>query len=80
METQSLIRGVLRGTQLQNGALCVESWQVSQDTHIVLAIRDQSPHPYVVWEATADGDCSRGDYCQTVFEAIETAKRRAGLC
>jgi hypothetical protein len=75
----TLKRGALRGTQLQNGALCLESWQVSVDHHIVLAMRDHSYDPYVVWDSTADGNCSRGDYCQTIQEAIQRAERRAGL-
>lgn len=72
-------RGALRGLQLKNGALCVESWQVDQDTHIVLALRDHARDPFVVWDSTADGVCSRGDYCQTVFEALKAVERRAGL-
>jgi hypothetical protein len=33
----------------------------------------------VVWTATEDGDCFRGDYCSTIQEAISCAERRAGL-
>jgi hypothetical protein len=75
----TMTRGALRGKMLQNGALCVESWQVNQDEHIVLALREHSFDPYVVWTSTDDGNCSRGDYCQTLQEAIKRAERRAGL-
>lgn len=75
----TMTRGALRGKMLQNGALCVESWQVNQDEHIVLALRDHPFDPYVVWTATDEGNCSRGDYCQTLQEAIKRAERRAGL-
>jgi len=74
-----MTRGALRGHTLQNGAICLESWQVNLDEHVVLAMRDHSFDPYVVWTATLDGDCSRGDYCQTIQEAIACAERRAGL-
>jgi hypothetical protein len=74
-----MTRGALRGTQLQNGALCIESWQINQDEHIVLALREHSYDPYVVWTATSDGICSRGDYCRTIQDAISCAERRAGL-
>lgn len=75
----TLESGALRGSQLQNGALCVESWQLSVDHHIVLAMRENSYDPYVVWDSTDDGNCSRGDYCRTIQEAIKKAERRAGL-
>jgi hypothetical protein len=75
----TMTRGALRGTQLQNGALCIESWQINQDEHIVLALREHSYDPYVVWTATSDGICSRGDYCRTIQDAISCAERRAGL-
>ncbi len=74
-----MTRGALRGQTLQSGALCIESWQVNLDEHIVLAFRDHPVHPYVVWTATEDGDCSRGDYCGTIQEAMRAAERRAGL-
>jgi hypothetical protein len=74
-----MTRGALRGQQLQNGALCLESWQINLDEHVVLALRDHSFDPYVVWTSTEDGNCSRGDYCQTIQEAIACAERRAGL-
>jgi hypothetical protein len=75
----TLKRGALRGTQLQNGALCLESWQVAADYHVVLALREHSFDPYVVWDASLDGNCSRGDYCQTIQEAVAVAEKRAGL-
>jgi hypothetical protein len=75
----TMTRGALRGTQLQNGALCIESWQINQDEHIVLALREHSYDPYVVWTATSDGICSRGDYCRTIQDAVRCAERRAGL-
>jgi len=75
----TLKRGALRGTQLQNGALCIESWQINLDEHVVLAIREHSVDPYVVWTSTEDGNCSRGDYCRTIQEAVAAAERRAGL-
>jgi hypothetical protein len=75
----TMTRGALRGKTLQNGALCIESWQVNQDEHVVLALREHSVDPYVVWTATEDGNCSRGDYCRTIQEAIKAAERRAGL-
>ena len=75
----TMTRGALRGKILQNGALCVESWQVNLDEHVVLALREHSVDPYVVWTATEDGNCSRGDYCRTIQEAIKAAERRAGL-
>jgi len=74
-----LTRGALRGHQLQNGALCIESWQINQDEHVVLALREHSYDPYVVWTSTVDGNCSRGDYCRTIQDAIACAERRAGL-
>ena len=74
-----MTRGALRGTQLQNGALCIESWQVNLDEHVVLALREHSVDPYVVWTSTEDGNCSRGDYCRTIQEAIAVANRRAGI-
>jgi hypothetical protein len=72
-------RGILRGTQLQNGALCIESWQVNQDEHVVLALREHSFDPYVVWYSDAAGNCCQGDYCQTIQEALSIANRRAGI-
>jgi hypothetical protein len=75
----TMTRGALRGKILQNGALCVESWQVNLDEHVVLALREHPVDPYVVWTATEDGNCSRGDYCRTIQEAIKAAERRAGL-
>ncbi len=75
----TMTRGALRGTQLQNGALCIESWQVNLDEHVVLALREHPVDPYVVWTATEDGNCSRGDYCRTLQEAIAAAERRAGI-
>ena len=75
----TMTRGALRGQTLQNGTLCIESWQVNQDEHIVLALRDHGVHCYIVWTATEDGECSRGDYCATIQEAIAAAERRAGL-
>jgi hypothetical protein len=75
----TMTRGALRGTQLQNGALCIESWQVNLDEHVVLALREHSVDPYVVWTSTEGGNCSRGDYCRTIQEAIAAAERRAGL-
>ena len=75
----TMTRGALRGKILQNGALCVESWQVNLDEHVVLALREHPVDPYVVWTATEDGNCSRGDYCRTIQEAIKAAERRAGI-
>jgi hypothetical protein len=75
----TMTRGALRGKTLQNGALCIESWQVNLDEHVVLALREHSVDPYVVWTATEDGNCSRGDYCRTIQEAIKAAERRAGI-
>ena len=75
----TMTRGALRGKTLQNGALCIESWQVNLDEHVVLALREHPVDPYVVWTATEDGNCSRGDYCRTIQEAIKAAERRAGL-
>lgn len=75
----TMTRGALRNKIMQNGALCIESWQVNQDEHIILALRDHGVHCYIVWTATEDGDCSRGDYCGTIQEAIAIAERRAGL-
>jgi hypothetical protein len=72
-------RGTLRGQQLQNGALCIESWQINADEHVVLAFREHPIDCFVVWTATEDGYCSRGDYCSTIQEAISCAERRAGL-
>ena len=40
-----MTRGALRGQTLQNGALCLESWQVNLDEHVVLAMRDHSFDP-----------------------------------
>jgi hypothetical protein len=74
-----MTRGALRGQILQNGALCLESWQINLDEHVVLALRDHSVDPYVVWTSTLDGNCSRGDYCRTIQEAVAAAERRAGL-
>lgn len=74
-----LTRGALRGQILQNGALCVESWQINQDEHVVLALREHPVDPYVVWTSTEDGNCSRGDYCRTIQDAIKAAERRAGI-
>jgi hypothetical protein len=71
-------RGKLRGMTLYNGALCIESWQINQDTHVVLAMREATFDPYVVWTANNDGVCSTGDYCQTLNEAIEIAMKRSG--
>jgi hypothetical protein len=74
-----MTRGALRGQILQNGALCLESWQINLDEHVVLALRDHSVDPYVVWTSSEDGNCSRGDYCRTIQEAVAAAERRAGL-
>ena len=71
-------RGKLRGMTLQNGALCIESWQIDQDAHVVLALRETQFDPYVVWTAFEDGSCTRGDYCDTISEAVEVARKRAG--
>lgn len=74
-----LTRGALRGQELQNGALCIESWQINADEHVVLALRDHPVDPYVVWTSTEYGECSRGDYCRTLQEALAAAERRAGV-
>ena len=79
METvQILERGKLRGKILHNGALCIESWQIDKSAHVVLALREATFDPYVVWTASADGICSTGTYCQTISEAVDEARRRAG--
>jgi hypothetical protein len=72
-------RGALRGQVLQNGALCIESWQINADEHVVLALRDYAVDPYVVWTATEDGNCFRGDYCNSIHQAMEVVERRARL-
>jgi hypothetical protein len=72
-------RGSLRGQKLNNGALCIESWQINADEHVVLAFREHPIDCFVVWTATEDGDCFRGDYCSTIQEAVAVAERRAGL-
>lgn len=72
-------RGALRGLQLKNGALCIESWQINADEHVVLAFREHPIDCFVVWTATEDGECFRGDYCNTIQDAIAAAERRAGL-
>ena len=74
-----MTRGALRGQTLQNGAICIESWQTNQGDHVVLALREHSFDPYVVWYADAEGNCRQGDYCQTIQEALSIANRRAGL-
>lgn len=76
MELVKMERGALRGQTLQNGAICIESWQVNQDEHVVLAMRTGAYDPYVVWYSDKDGDCRVGDYCQTIQEAMEFAKGR----
>jgi hypothetical protein len=79
METiQVLERGKLRGMTLHNGALCIESYQIDKDAHVVLALREAKFDPYVVWTASADGICNHGDYCQTLGEALAIARKRAG--
>lgn len=72
-------RGALRGLQLQNGALAIESWQINADEHVVLAFREHPIDCFVVWYATEDGMCWQGDYCSTIQEAVRCAERRAGL-
>ena len=74
-----MTRGALRGQTLQNGAICVESWQINKDEHEVLDLREHSFDPYVVWYSDAAGNCRQGDYCQTIQEALFIANRRAGL-
>jgi hypothetical protein len=72
-------RGSLRGLQLQNGALCIESWQINADEHVVLAFREHPIDCFVVWYSNEDGMCWQGDYCSTIQEAVAVAERRAGL-
>jgi hypothetical protein len=72
-------RGALRGLQLQNGALAIESWQINADEHVVLAFREHPIDCFVVWTSDEFGNCFRGDYCSTIQEAISCAERRAGL-
>lgn len=72
-------RGSLRGLQLQNGALAIESWQINADEHVVLAFREHPIDCFVVWYATEEGNCWQGDYCNTIQEAVRCAERRAGL-
>jgi hypothetical protein len=33
----------------------------------------------VVWEANQQGECWRGDYCDTLEEAMEAFERRTGV-
>jgi hypothetical protein len=79
MKLVTIKSGTLRGNTLQNGAKCIESWQINQDDYVVLALREHSFDPYVVWYSDAAGNCRQGDYCQTIGEALGIAERRAGL-
>jgi hypothetical protein len=75
---QILVRGKLRGKVLQNGAICVESYQINQDEHVVLAMREHPYDPYVVWYSDKEGNCRQGDYCHTLDEAMQRALKRSG--
>ncbi len=73
-------RGRLRGTHLQNGALCIAAAPSTHDGEfIVLAFRDHPVDPYVVWKADADGNCWQGDYCTTLTYASARFFERSGM-
>jgi hypothetical protein len=75
-----LVKTTLRGTILANGALCIAAVPGAYaGDFTVLAFREGSFDPYVVWEANQDGECWRGDYCSTLEEAMEAFERRTGV-
>jgi hypothetical protein len=72
-------RGRLRGTYLQNGALCIAAAPATHDGEfIVLAFRDHPVDPYVVWKADSAGNCWQGDYCTTLMYATARFFERSG--
>jgi len=75
-----LVKTTLRGTILANGALCIASAPGAYPGDFtILAFREGSFDPYVVWEANQDGECWRGDYCSTLEEAMKAFQRRSGV-
>ena len=75
-----LVKTTLRGTILANGALCIASVTGAYPGDFtILAFREGSFDPYVVWEANQQGECWRGDYCSTLEEAMEAFERRTGV-
>lgn len=66
---------------LPNGATLI-AWapagSQAKDGDIVLAVRDQSPHPYVTWWMNAEGDTFHGHYIETLEEAMSDFKSRMG--
>jgi hypothetical protein len=69
----------LRGTHLQNGALCIASAPHRYDGEfVVLAFRDHPVDPYVVWYSDAAGNCWQGDYCTTLMYAAARFFERSG--
>jgi hypothetical protein len=75
-----LVKTTLRGTILANGALCIASVAGPYaGDFTILAFREGSFDPYVVWNANQDGECWRGDYCSTLEEAMEAFERRTGV-
>lgn len=69
----------LRGTTLQNGALCIASTIVRDGEAVVLAFRDHPVDPYVVWYSDLEGNCYQGSYCTTLEHAAQEFYRRSGV-
>jgi hypothetical protein len=69
----------LRGSRLQNGALCIASAVIRDGQAVVLAFRDHPVDPYVVWYSNFEGMCSQGTYCTTLADAAKEFDRRAGV-
>ena len=69
----------LRGTHLQNGALCIAvAPAIFDGEFVVLAFRDHPVDPYVVWNADAAGNCWHGDYCTSLMYASARFFERSG--
>lgn len=77
-----LFRGkvIAPGVQLHNGATVVDCTEVEFNHGVLIAVRDQRPHQWVVWDYRP-GDwrsTAGGEYCHTLDEAITEYRRRGG--
>lgn len=80
-ELAEMVEQDLIGEQLSNGAIILKVKHQYDKHYLVLAFRKAKPHPFVVWNGdmleSGTLDASRGDYAETIEEALTHFERRA---
>lgn len=61
---------------LENGALELDRYNAPDQTGVVLAFHEQSPHPYVTWLVDRDGSTYAGHYHSDVVPALADFNKR----